>query len=131
MRLPKGYDTEIGEAGMKLSGGQRQRIGLARAVFGEPRLVVLDEPNSSLDSDGEAALIDAIAELKARGTTLIVIAHRPSILQHGDKVLVLREGTIAAFGSRDDVITKLNAPPPGTIAGPPRASPADPQRRTA
>ena len=120
MRLPKGYDTDIGEDGLKISGGQRQRIGLARAIFGEPRLVVLDEPNSSLDSDGEAALIEAIAQLKARGTTVIVIAHRPSILQHADKVLVLRDGMVAAFGSRDEVIAKLSAASAGTIIGPSR-----------
>ena len=131
MRLPRGYDSDIGEGGLKLSGGQRQRIGLARALFGGPRLVVLDEPNSSLDSEGEAALIEAIAQLKARGTTLIVIAHRPSILQHADKVLVLREGAVAAFGSRDEVIAKLNAPPTGAIIGPSRAPIADGQRLTA
>ncbi len=131
MRLPKGYDTDIGDGGLKLSGGQRQRIGLARAIFGCPRLVVLDEPNASLDAEGEAALIEAIAQLKARGTTLIVIAHRPSILQHADKVLVLKDGMTAAFGSRDEVIAKLNAQPAGPIIGPSRTPITDEQRRTA
>jgi PrtD family type I secretion system ABC transporter len=131
MRLPKGYDSDIGEGGLKLSGGQRQRIGLARALFGEPSLVVLDEPNASLDAEGEAALIEAIAQLKARGTTLIVIAHRPNILQHADKVLVLKDGVAAAFGSRDEVIAKLNAAPTGPIIGPSRTPIADGQRRTA
>jgi PrtD family type I secretion system ABC transporter len=131
MRLPKGYDSDIGESGLKLSGGQRQRIGLARALFGEPRLVVLDEPNASLDAEGESALIEAIAQLKARGTTLIVIAHRPSILQHADKVLVLKDGMTAAFGSRDEVIAKLNTPPTGPIIGPSRMPITDEQRHTA
>src|SRR6202008_4577299 len=80
MRLPRGYNSEIGEAGLRLSGGQRQRIGLARAVFGKPRLVVPDEPNASLDSDGEAALLDTIAHLKAQGTTVVIIAHRSNVL---------------------------------------------------
>ena len=131
MRLPQGYDSDIGEGGLKLSGGQRQRIGLARALFGEPRVIVLDEPNASLDAEGESALIEAIAQLKARGTTLIVIAHRPSILQHADKVLVLKDGMAAAFGSRDEVIAKLNAPPTGPIIGPSRTPITDEQRRTA
>jgi PrtD family type I secretion system ABC transporter len=109
MRLPRGYDSEIGEAGLKLSGGQRQRIGLARALFGRPRLVVLDEPNASLDSEGEEALHRAIAELKEMGTTVVMVAHRPSILGLADKLLVLRNGMIDAFGSRADVIGKLNA----------------------
>jgi ATP-binding cassette, subfamily C, type I secretion system permease/ATPase len=120
MRLPKGYDTDIGEGGVKLSGGQRQRVGLARALFGDPRLVVLDEPNSSLDSEGEAALVDAIAQLKERGATVIVIAHRPSILQHADKVLILRNGAIHAFGNRADVLGKLNLAATGPAPEPPR-----------
>ncbi|HZS85028.1 MAG TPA: type I secretion system permease/ATPase [Stellaceae bacterium] len=108
MRLPRGYDSEIGEAGLRLSGGQRQRIGLARALYGRPRLVVLDEPNSSLDFDGEEALLQAIAQLKERGTTVIVIAHRPSILGLADKLLVLRNGVVDMFGERGEVIAKLN-----------------------
>jgi PrtD family type I secretion system ABC transporter len=108
MRLPRGYDSDIGDAGLKLSGGQRQRVGLARALFGGPRLVVLDEPNSSLDYEGEEALVQAIAALKERGTTVVVIAHRPSILGLADKLLVLRNGMIDAFGNRADVIAKLN-----------------------
>jgi ATP-binding cassette subfamily C protein/ATP-binding cassette subfamily C protein EexD len=108
MRLPRGYDSEIGDAGLRLSGGQRQRIALARALFGRPRLVVLDEPNASLDYDGEEALMHAIAQLKALGTTVVVIAHRPSILGLADKLLVLRNGTIDVFGNRSEVIAKLN-----------------------
>jgi ABC-type protease/lipase transport system fused ATPase/permease subunit len=108
MSLPRGYDSEIGEAGVKLSGGQRQRIALARAVFGNPRLVVLDEPNASLDQDGDEALHQAIQELKRRGTTIVVIAHRPSILGLADKLLVLRHGAVEAYGNRTEVIAKLS-----------------------
>jgi PrtD family type I secretion system ABC transporter len=109
MRLPRGYDSDIGEGGVKLSGGQRQRVGLARALFGSPRLVVLDEPNSSLDHEGEEALLQAIAHLKSQGTTVVVIAHRPSILGLADKLLVLRNGAVDAFGGRAEVIARLNA----------------------
>jgi PrtD family type I secretion system ABC transporter len=110
MRLPRGYNSEIGEAGLRLSGGQRQRIGLARAVFGQPRLVVLDEPNASLDHEGEEALHHAITRLKEMGTTVVMIAHRPSVLGLADKLLVLRNGSVDAYGSRAEVIAKLNAP---------------------
>jgi PrtD family type I secretion system ABC transporter len=109
MRLPRGYDSDIGEGGVKLSGGQRQRVGLARALFGKPRLVVLDEPNASLDHEGEEALVKAIAHLKSIGTTVVVIAHRPSVLGQADKLLVLRQGMVDAFGARADVIAKLNS----------------------
>ena len=108
MRLPRGYDSEIGDAGLRLSGGQRQRVALARAVFGRPRLLVLDEPNSSLDPEGEEALGRAIQRLKADGTTIVVVAHRPSVLAHADKLLVLRAGAVEAFGDRDAVIARLN-----------------------
>ena len=107
LRLRDGYATEIGPQGAVLSGGQRQWIGLARAMFGEPRLVVLDEPNASLDQAGEAALIEAIGRLKARGTTVILVAHRPSLLVHVDKLLVLREGAGVLFGPRDEVLPRL------------------------
>ena len=102
--MAQGYDTEIGEGGTALSGGQRQRIGLACAVYGDPRFVVLDEPNANLDGAGEAALSDAIDTLKERGATIVVIAHRPSVLRQVDKVVVLRDGTVDKFGPREQVI---------------------------
>ncbi|HEX9491023.1 MAG TPA: type I secretion system permease/ATPase, partial [Stellaceae bacterium] len=134
MRLPRGYNSEIGEAGLRLSGGQRQRIGLARAVFGRPRLVVLDEPNASLDHEGEEALHHAIARLKEMGTTVVMIAHRPSVLGLADKLLVLRNGTVDAYGSRAEVIAKLNAPGANRRAAVPmqkQVEQTQPQQQTA
>jgi ATP-binding cassette, subfamily C, bacterial exporter for protease/lipase len=107
MALPQGYDTEVGPEGARLSGGQRQRVGLARALYGDPVFVILDEPNSSLDDVGEAALAGAIMEQKKRGTTFVVITHRTSLLSVADKVLLLREGSVQAFGPRDDVLAAL------------------------
>lgn len=107
MALPQGYDTPIGRDGAVLSGGQRQRVGLARALFGDPVFVVLDEPNSSLDDQGEAALARAIVQAKQRGTTFVVMTHRVSLLGVADKVLVLRDGTQQMFGPRDDVLQAL------------------------
>lgn len=108
LKLPEGYDTVIGQAGGVLSGGQRQRIGLARAVYGNPVLVVLDEPNSNLDEIGEAALIAAIAELKKRKVTVVLITHRASILGVVDQLLMLSEGQVVAVGPRDEVLKKLS-----------------------
>ena len=107
LRLPHGYDTQIAEAGSILSGGQRQRIGLARALYGNPRLVVLDEPNANLDAEGEMALLTAMAELKLTGATLIIVTHRPSMLGQIDKMLLLRDGRVELFGSRAEVISRV------------------------
>ena len=107
LRMPDGYDTQIGEGGAVLSGGQRQRIGLARALFGNPRLVVLDEPNASLDDAGEQALLQAMAHMKQLGATVVVITHKVSLLSNVDKLLVMQDGLLAAFGPRDAVLAHL------------------------
>jgi ATP-binding cassette subfamily C protein len=122
VRLPDGYRTELGPLGVSLSGGQRQRIGLARSLYGTPFLVVLDEPNSNLDGEGEAALTRAIEAVRARGGIVVVIAHRPSALAAVDKVAVIQNGRMTAFGPKDEVI--------GSAARPAAAS-AEPQRRKA
>ncbi len=110
LRFPKGYDTPIGEAGNLLSGGQRQRIGLARAVYGTPHLIVLDEPNANLDDAGEAALFKTVQQLKAKGRTVFLITHRPAAVAVADTILILRDGQVVANGPRDAVIAALQAP---------------------
>ena len=110
LRLPRGYDTELTPSGGILSGGQRQRLGLARAIFGNPRLVVLDEPNSNLDHDGEQALLAALAGLKAQGVTVIVIAHKPSLLGSVDLLLVMRNGMIEGYGPRQEISAQYTKP---------------------
>lgn len=108
MSLPQGYDSPVGRDGALLSGGQRQRVGLARAIYGDPVFVVLDEPNSSLDDAGDAALAQAIQLLKSRGTTFVVMTHRTSVLAVADGMLVLRDGAVQAVGPRDEVLAALN-----------------------
>ncbi len=117
LRLPKGYETEIGEGGSFLSGGQRQRIGLARALYGQPKLIVLDEPNASLDSEGEDSLVNALIKAKSWGATVIIVAHQPRILQPVDKVMLLRDGRAELFGPRDEVFAKLR---PQRVSAEPR-----------
>jgi ATP-binding cassette subfamily C protein len=107
LRLPNGYETRVGDGGSVLSAGQRQRIGLARALYGDPFLIVLDEPNSNLDADGEKALVNAILHVKARGGIVIVVAHRPTVLSAADKVAVIGGGQLTAFGPKDEVLRKV------------------------
>jgi len=108
LRMPQGYDTVLGEDGSGLSGGQKQRVALARALYGKPSLVVLDEPNSNLDTVGEAALASAIAQMKAQGTSVILVTHRSSALAQADKLLVLNEGRLQAFGPSQEVLKALS-----------------------
>jgi len=108
--LPQGYDTVIGGAGGVLSGGQRQRIGLARAVYNNPKLMILDEPNSNLDDQGEKELVEAINRIKQVGCTVIVITHRTMVLKCVDKILIMKDGLAVAFGPKDDVLASLMAP---------------------
>jgi len=107
--LPEGYETLIGAGGATLSGGQRQRVGLARALYGSPSLVILDEPNANLDEVGEKALVQACIELKKAGTSLILVTHRTNILSIADKILLLADGMVKLFGARDEVLQKLQA----------------------
>ena len=112
LRLPNGYETQVGEGGAVLSGGYRQRIGLARAVYGNPSLVVLDEPSSNLDSDGDSALADCITQLKEQRVTVVIISHRPATIGVVDKILLIRDGVAEMFGTRAEVLGKLTRPVP-------------------
>jgi ATP-binding cassette subfamily C protein len=123
VQLPGGYDLQVGEDGQQLSAGQRQRIALARALFRDPFLVVLDEPNSNLDPDGEVALARAVAGVKARGGIVLLVAHRREILGVVDLLLVMRGGAMQAFGPRDEVLAKLAPPQPPQPDPTPRAGP--------
>jgi ATP-binding cassette subfamily C protein len=118
MRLPHGYATTVSEAGFVLSGGQRQRLALARALFGKPKLLVLDEPNSNLDEEGETALLAAINAVRSAGTSVLMIAHRPSVVTIADKLLVLKDGIVDRFGGRQAVLRALSAPPLQLLRGP-------------
>lgn len=111
LRLPEGFDTELGTGGIQLSAGQAQRIGLARALFGKPRIIVLDEPNANLDAEGEQALVQTLNDLKGQGMTVIMITHKPALVGSMDYLLVMRDGRIELLGPREDVLAKLGAKP--------------------
>ena len=122
MRLPNGYATPVGESGFLLSGGQRQRLTLARALFGDPKLIVLDEPNSSLDADGERLLLAAIDGARRAGAAILLITHRPSLVAAADKLLVLKDGMIDRFGAREGVLQALQSPPVQRLRAPSAAN---------
>ena len=124
VNIPTGYETQIGEQGVALSAGQRQRIALARALYGNPFLVVLDEPNSNLDAEGEEALTQAILGVRARGGIVLVVAHRPSALAAVDHVLALAGGRQQAFGPKDEVLSRMmrREPPVGPLKVVPQAN---------
>ena len=115
LRLPNGYDTQIGVGGIPISGGQRQRIGLARAVFGNPALLVLDEPNAHLDAEGEQALAETVMRLREQGATVVLIAQRAGIMAQVDKMVVVKAGAISAFGPREEVLKELQVGLPTPI----------------
>lgn len=127
LRLPKGYETELGEGGAILSAGQRQRVGLARTLFGEPKLIILDEPNANLDADGEVALLAAIARVRERGTTIILISHKPSVFAMANKIILLVNGQVAEYGPRDQVMARFMHKPPQPQ---PKAPPPQPAKLT-
>jgi ATP-binding cassette subfamily C exporter for protease/lipase len=107
LHMPDGYDTRLGDGGAGLSGGQKQRLGLARAMYGDPALIVLDEPNSNLDDIGEQALVNAVLDLRQRGKTIVLITHRTSIIGVTNKLLLMRDGMAQAFGPTGDVLAAL------------------------
>lgn len=123
MKLPNGYATRIGDAGFVLSGGQRQRLALARALFGNPKLLVLDEPNANLDDDGERTLIAAVSQARAEGTSVLLIAHRPSLMSVTNKLLILKDGVIERFGSRETVMGAFQSPPIQLVRGATKIAP--------
>ena len=123
LRLPEGYETQVGEGGSALSGGIRQRIGLARAFYRSPSLVVLDEPSSNLDNDGDVALLSCMFELKKCGATVAMITHRPNTLGAVDKHLLLQDGVARMFGPRQEVLERLTRSQPVRSVAGDRAAP--------
>ena len=117
LSLPQGYDTQVGEHGARLSPGQRQRVALARALYGNPRLVVLDEPNSNLDGAGETALAQALSGLRSEGVTSVVVTHRPSLIAHVDKILVLEAGRVQQFGPAGEVMKSMQRQAQAVVSG--------------
>ena len=107
-RLPEGYETDIGIGGTSLSGGQRQRVALARAFYGNPKVIILDEPNASLDDKGELALMQALNNCKEQEITTIIISHKPNVLSFVDMILILQEGMVVAYGTRDEIMARFN-----------------------
>ena len=107
VQLPQGYDTPIGDQGVRLSPGQRQRIALARAMYGDIRFLILDEPNASLDADGEMALARALSDMRAEGVTSVMVTHRPSLIAHVDKILILEAGRVKQFGPAAEVMRSM------------------------
>jgi PrtD family type I secretion system ABC transporter len=135
-KLPDGYNTHIGDGGQALSGGQRQRIGLARAIYGMPAVIVLDEPNANLDSVGEQALVQAVAAMKQARRTVVIVTHKTNILGMVDYVLVMNEGAVQLAGPRDEVLANIMGPrvvasPPDKVAAPAEKLAAQPEMRTA
>ena len=118
LRLPNGYDTMLGPFGQGVSAGQGQRIALARALYGSPALLVLDEPNSALDQEGEVALMNAILQAAARGAAVVIIAHRAGVLQRVDRLLTMKDGAVQLEGPREDVLAKMRAAAPPVGARP-------------
>ena len=118
LKLPDGYDTNIGAGGQALSGGQRQRLALARAVYKNPKIIVLDEPNSNLDSEGEKALADTISAARDAGSMVVVVSHRPSLLSSTDKIAVLNKGSLMKFGNTKEVLQDLGALPESGSSSP-------------
>lgn len=115
LKFPKGYETQVGERGNMLSGGQRQRIGLARALYGEPSMIILDEPNAHLDDVGEAALLDGLRQLKSRRATVFLVTHRAGVISLADQLLVLKEGELHKYGPREQVLQDLRSAPALTV----------------
>jgi ABC-type protease/lipase transport system fused ATPase/permease subunit len=125
LRLPQGYETTVGLTGETLSGGLRQRVALARALYGDPAIVILDEPNSNLDAAGDDMLTEVLTRLKAMGKTVVVVSHKTALITRADRILLLADGAVQAFGTRDEILKRVGRPravPPRAIEAVPSAS---------